>query len=164
MAIKNVARALAPWAYEGGPRSLVLTLKLRGSRTAAEPLIGAMAGCIRSAGLDADVVTWVPARSKDKKGRGFDHAEVLARGVAQRLGLPAAPLLARCGAQVDQVGLDRRQRWTNLTHAFRATGPISGPVLLIDDLVTTGATSSSCAGALRGAGASRVDLLVACRR
>ena len=164
MAIKDVTRAVAPWAYEGGPRSLVLALKLRGSRTAAEPLIAAMALCARRSGLDADVVTWVPARPKDKAARGFDHAEVLARGVADRLGLPAAPLLARRGVQLDQAGLDKRQRWTNLAGAFTATSRWNGTILLIDDLVTTGATAGSCATVLKAAGAARVELLVACRR
>lgn len=114
--------------------------------------------------MDADVVTWVPARNKDRALRGFDHAEVLARGVGARLGLPAAALLARRGHQLDQVGLDRTQRLLNLTSAFGALRSVGGSILLIDDLVTTGATARACAEALTGAGAGRLDLLVACRR
>lgn len=164
MAIEDVASAVAPWAYEGGPRRLILALKLRGLKAAATPLIDAMVRSSRLAALDADVVTWVPARSRDRAARGFDHAEVLARGVAARLGLPAASLLARRGHQVDQAGLDRARRLTNLASAFRAPGGVSGRILLIDDLVTTGATARSCAGALTAAGAARIDVLVGCRR
>ena len=164
MAIEDVTQAVSPWAYEGGPRSLVLALKLRGCRSAAAPLIGAMTQCARRARLDPELVTWVPARDRDKAVRGFDHAEVLAQGVAEGLGVPAAPLLARCGVQVDQAGLDRQRRWANLSGAFRARSRTTHSVLLVDDLVTTGATASSCAAVLKAAGASCVDLAVACRR
>lgn len=164
MAIKDVATAVAPWAYEGGPRSLILALKLRGLKGAADPLIDEMVRCSRLSGIDADAVTWVPARSRDVRARGFDHAEVLARGVASQLGLPADPLLARRGHQRDQAGLDRTHRLSNLTTAFVARGAMSGALLLIDDLVTTGATAASCARALESAGAGHVDLLVGCRR
>ena len=164
MVINGVARGLAPWAYEGGPRSLILALKVRGSRGAAGPLIDAMVRSARTARLDADTVTWVPARRKDKLARGFDHAEVLAVGVARGLGVPAAPLLRRRGHQLDQAGLDRKHRLTNLAKAFEAADPVSGTVLLVDDLVTTGATAACCAGALTAAGAERIDLLAACRR
>lgn len=163
MVIKDVTRAVAPWAYEGGPRSLVLALKLRGSKTAADPLIEAMTECARRTGLAGDAVTWVPARHQDKAERGFDHAEVLARGVAERLGLPAIPLLARRGVQIDQAGLDRRQRSLNLVGAFTTMSRLVNPVLLVDDVLTSGATASSCATVLKAAGATRIDLLVACR-
>lgn len=143
---------------------MVLALKLRGLRAAAAPLVEAMVGSARGGAMDADVITWVPARRKDRAVRGFDHGEVLARAVAARLGLPAAALLARRGHQVDQVGLDRTQRLLNLTSAFAAVRSVGGSILLIDDLVTTGATARACAEALTGAGAGRVDLLVACRR
>lgn len=164
MAIKDVVVAAAPWAYEGGPRSLVLALKLRGLKGAAGPLVDEMVGCCRRSGMQADAVTWVPARRRDIRARGFDHAEVLALGVATQLGLPADPLLARRGHQRDQAGLDRAHRLSNLATAFGARAAISGAVLLVDDLVTTGATAASCARALKSAGAARIDLLVSCRR
>lgn len=164
MAIKDVTTALSPWAYEGGPRALVLALKLRGLKQAAAPLIAAMVRCARTNCLDADLVTWVPARAKDRAKRGFDHAEVLARGVAADLGLVAAPVLTRRGHQLDQAGLDRIHRISNLSAAFAATTPLNGTILLVDDLVTTGATAASCAAALKASGARRVDVLAGCRR
>lgn len=162
--IRGVTRALAPWAYEGGPRSLILALKLRGLKTAAGPLIEEMARCATRAAVDAEAVTWVPARARDRTLRGFDHAEVLARGVASRTGVPAVPLLARRGYQADQAGLTRSERLSNLAAAFAARSAPPRSILLIDDLVTTGATAAACTAALKGAGAGRVDLLVACRR
>ncbi len=158
----GIRRAVAAWSYEGAPRSLVLALKVRGARSAAEPLADAMAGACRRGGVDARWITWVPARRDDARRRGFDHAEVLARGVAERLGLPAIPLLVRRGRQADQAGLSRLERLANLAGAFHATATPKGGVLLVDDLLTTGATARACAGALSSAGADVVDLAVAC--
>lgn len=161
--LSGITVAIAPWRYEGAARSLILALKLNAARAAAGPLIAAITASCRRAGVTADVVTWVPARREDATRRGFDHAEVLARGVAAGLGLPVARLLTRRGVQPDQTTLSRRQRLANLEGAFSATTPISSRVLLVDDLVTTGATAVACAGALRVAGAADVELAVASR-
>lgn len=141
---------------------MLLRLKLRHLTGAAEPLVAAMTTVARRALMDADHVTWVPARPRDISSRGFDQAEVLARGVAEQLGLPVSGLLTRQGVQRDQAGLDRARRMENLTGAFRATGRAHGRVLLIDDLITTGATAAACATALKAAGAADVTLLTAC--
>lgn len=159
----GIALAVAPWRYEGAPRSLILALKLRGARAAADPLVAAMTASCRRAGVTAECVTWVPARRQDAMRRGFDHAEVLAHGVADGLGLPASRLLIRRGTQPDQTMLTRGQRLANLDGAFCATRSLCGRVLLVDDLVTTGATAVACAGALGVAGAARLELAVACR-
>lgn len=157
----------AGWAYEGGPRSLVLALKLRHLRDAARPLVEAMVRAFYRHGLDAEVVSWVPARRRDLRTRGFDHAEVLARALAERVGLPTVALLERRGSQRDQSGLGREERSRNLHGAFRARETLLRPqpqrVLLVDDLLTTGATATACASALRATGVTRVGLLVACR-
>lgn len=161
--LDGIELSLAPWRYEGAPRSLILALKLRGRRGAAEPLSAAIARSCRTADLRATSVTWVPARGRDARRRGFDHAEVLARGVAAALGLPVGPHLTRRGIQADQAGLDRPARLANLAGAFVPRTGVDGPVLLVDDLVTTGATAVACAAALAAAGASDVELATACR-
>ena len=161
--IKDVTRTAAAWAYEGGPRALVLALKVGGLRGAAEPMGAALAVTCRRERLAPDVVTWVPARRRDISIRGFDHAEVLARALARRLGSPCRSLLGRRGSQPDQAGLDRARRLVNLRDAFKARESVAGRVLLVDDLVTTGATASACATALRRAGASGVDVAAVCR-
>jgi predicted amidophosphoribosyltransferase len=160
--VPRVDRILAPWAYEGAPRDLILALKLRGRRGAAEPLIAAMSRLAQASALRASVIAWVPGRRRDIRVRGYDHAEVLARGVANDLGLPALPLIRRVGDPPDQTTLSAEARHRNLKGAFVAT-PSRGNVVVIDDLVTTGATLAACSSALRATGATGVEALVPCR-
>jgi competence protein ComFC len=155
-------RVIAVWDYVGGPRALVLDLKLRGRRESAAPLIDGLCASAWRAGVLADAVTWVPGGRKGVRLRGFDHAEILARGVARRLGLPAARILAGTSSRRDQAALGAAERRSNLRDAFEAR-PCSGRWLLLDDVITTGATARACARALTAAGAAGVEVLVSCR-
>jgi competence protein ComFC len=157
----QVDRLVVPWRYDGAARSLILNLKLKGQRVAAEPLVEALAGEIARRGLKGTMLTWVPARRRDATGRGFDHAEILARALAGRLGLVAAGVLIRRAGRLDQASLPAAKRWANLKGAFYArTCPED--VVLVDDLVTTGATAGCCAHALRAAGATGVEVAAVC--
>ena len=155
-------RVIAVWDYAGAPRSLVLDLKLRGRRESAAPLIEGLWVRAGRSGVLADAVTWVPGGREGVRLRGFDHAEILARGVASRLGLPAVRLLAGRSGRRDQAALGAAERRSNLRNAFVAR-PCSGRWLLVDDVITTGATAGACARAVRAAGATEVEVLVACR-
>ncbi|MFP5298693.1 MAG: ComF family protein [Actinomycetota bacterium] len=161
VAPEHVDALWAAFRYSGAARKLVLDLKLHHLRPAAAPLATAMVDRMWTDGCEARVVTWVPGRPKDMLDRGFDHAHVLARRVARATGLPLRRLLHRVGEARDQTELDRQQRRENVIGAF-AGRDVRLPVLLIDDLVTTGATSGACATALKWAGAPRVEVLVAC--
>ncbi|MDQ4095825.1 MAG: ComF family protein, partial [Actinomycetota bacterium] len=119
---RPVSRLVVPWAYDGPVRSLVLDLKLRAARAAADPLVDAMAVEVWRRGLIGALLTWVPANRRDNGRRGYDHAEILARGLGIRLGLPAAPLLARSREALDQAGLGAKERRRNLDRAFAAQG------------------------------------------
>jgi len=141
--VDGSSSAVAAWQYAGAARTLVLDLKLTGRRAAAAPMIVALARAILRAGTSAEVVTWVPGRRRDTRARGFNHAELLGRGVAETLGLDARTLLRRRGYRPDQAAL-------------------SGAILLIDDLVTTGATARACTMSLRRAGAERVEVAAVC--
>jgi predicted amidophosphoribosyltransferase len=146
-------------------------LKYRNRRAAAGWLAAGMAalvaGWVDAAGLA--VVTWAPTTPARAARRGFDQAELLARPVARRLGLPCLPLLTRLPgpAQTGRSGPERR-----LPTGF-APGPAAarlGPgrspphVLVVDDVATTGATLAAAARVLRGAGAGQVSAVVAGRR
>jgi len=151
-----------PWSYEGAARDLVLACKLRSCRPAAAVLAVAVATRIQTTGTSADVITWVPGRRRDIRLRGFDHAELIARELGIRTGIPASCLLERAMDRPDQTTLSGHDRWSNLVGAFRVVDAPSR-VLLVDDLVTTGATAASCAGALRSAGSGRVEMAAPCR-
>lgn len=160
--VAGADRVLAAWVYEGAARSLVLSLKLSGSEPAAAALGEALARVVRARGIRGELIAWVPARRRDIRARGFDHAEAIARAVAARLGLRPAPLLTRCSPARDQAGLSRSERDENLSGVFSARR-FCGRVVLVDDLVTTGATARACVAALRRAGARGVEVLAACR-
>jgi predicted amidophosphoribosyltransferase len=159
---EGVDRMLVRWAYADAPRSLVLDLKARAVRSAGLPLGRGIADLIRRRGCEASVLTWVPGRARENRVRGFDHAELIAREVGRRLGLPCVPLLHRRVDVVDQTGLSRADRRRNLVGAF-GSGPVGGWVGLVDDVVTSGATAEVCAQSLKDAGAEGVELLAACR-
>ncbi|HEX8771251.1 MAG TPA: phosphoribosyltransferase family protein, partial [Acidimicrobiales bacterium] len=96
-------------------------------------------------------MTWAPTTGARRRERGFDQAELLARAVARRLGLPCRRLLRRRPGPA-QTGRDREGRQSGPAFTTRrVTGPAR--VLLVDDIVTTGATVSAAARALRAAGA-----------
>ncbi|MBW3616226.1 MAG: hypothetical protein KY446_00535, partial [Proteobacteria bacterium] len=105
-----------------------------------------------------EVVTWVPASPRGRRERGYDQGALLARGVARRLGRPALPLLRRPRRSTSQRGRSEQQRWDGVT--FQGRRQVSGRVLLVDDVVTTGSSLSHAAVTLRRAGASGVIGLV----
>jgi competence protein ComFC len=113
--------------------------------------------------LAPDLVYFVPSEKMKVKQRGFNPAELLALLIARHLGRPLERSLCKVKRTPDQDGLNGRQRWTNVQGAFAVSSDCSvhGRVLLIDDVLTTGATADCCARALVDAGADCVNVLVA---
>ena len=143
-------------AYEGAGRQLVTALKYRDARRVVPLLADALValagtGSSRSParGRPFDAVVWVPTSPGRRRARGFDQAELLAGAVAVRLGVPARRLLRRVGS-VPQTGRTRAQRLHGPT--FVVVGQVPSRVLLVDDVVTTGATLSAARSALLAAG------------
>ena len=147
--------------YTGPARDAVKSFKLLGERRTARWLAARMAPAARA--LDANVVTWVPATRASEAARGFNPAEELARPLARSIRRPARRLLIKRRETRDSAGLSREQRRANLYEAFLANGPARGHVILVDDILTTGATAGECAGVLAQAGATEVSLVTFAR-
>ena len=157
----GVDRWVAPFAYDGVMRELVARAKFRGRHAALHWLGACVAEAWMATGAPAPtVVTWMPAAPVRRRARGIDHARVLGRAVAAGLGVPAAALLTRrdAGAQTERALSDRRRG-----PVVAAVRPVTGTVMVVDDVATTGATLRVCARALRGAGAEQVVAATAAR-
>jgi ComF family protein len=161
-------KAAAYGSYEGGLRDLIHMLKYQGMRPAANVLGRMLAevldGLRPNIGDAKLIVVPVPLHIAKSRQRGFNQAELIAKVALKLAGsgenytlIPDA--LDRTRDTLSQIGLTRHQRRENLRGAFRVKHPeaIAGqPVLLIDDVFTTGTTASECSRILRRAGASQV--------
>jgi ComF family protein len=138
-------------------REVVHQLKYRRVRRLAQPLGRLMATHLEARPLAIDAVLAVPLHSQRLAERGFNQAEALAQEVARALGRPLSHGLERTRATGQQAHLDARQRADNVRGAFcwRAGVP-PRRILIVDDVLTTGATIGACAEALRESGAEAV--------
>jgi len=149
-------------AYEGVMRQLIHLYKYARIKTLAGPLADLLA---RAMPLDEsfDAIVPVPLHWFRKWRRGFNQAELLARSLSKRTGIPLAHALKRRKSTRTQAGLSNRARRENVTRAFHARAVEGKRLLLIDDVMTTGSTGAACALALKRAGAARVALLTVAR-
>jgi len=162
-------RARAVMRYDARGRALVLGFK-HGDRTEGAP---SYAAWLARAGAellaDAELLAPVPLHWRRQFARRYNQAALLAGALARHDGVPLVPdLLRRRRATPSQGHLSAAARARNVAGAFavdpaRAAGLKGRRVLLIDDVLTTGATAAACAAALRRAGAAGVDVLVLAR-
>ena len=148
-------------AYDADVRRLVAAWKERGLRLLAGSAADVVAD--RVSRPDAAALTFVPADPGRSAERGHHPAERFARALAARWELPCEPLLLRSGVARRQRGLSLAERRRNAAGAFAARRPVSGALVLVDDVYTSGATVSAAAAALRAAGAQRVDVVTFAR-
>lgn len=160
---KRPLRVLTPFAYRGGLRGTLHRFKFQGRRALSEPLGRQMARIFpREEAGSLDGVTWVPMTAKSRRKRGYDQSCLLAKVVARELSLPCLSLLEKLRETGVQHSLSKTKRAQNIRNAYGAAPDAAGKkILLVDDIVTTGATLAECARQLYRAGAKEVVCLCA---
>ena len=147
--------AWAPVAYQGPARALVRGLKFRGARGLADELAAAMAAGAPE-GLLQGVLVPVPLSRARLRERGYDQAGRLAYALAERTGLAVAAILERQGRPGRQSARGRGARLALAPGSVSARRSAPVRAILVDDVITTGATLAACAEVLRRAGAREV--------
>lgn len=156
-----VRACVSPLTYEGDVRKSLLRYKFGGATGYAKVYGRLVANTVREelAG-EYDFITWAPLSRKRLRARGYDQARLLARATAKEFGLPLTPTLVKQRNTQPQSGTgDAAKRRANIAGAYRMKkgADVTGKrILLMDDIVTTGATLSECARVLGKAGAEQV--------
>lgn len=151
---------LSATRYEGVPKQLIWKLKFERTMAGARPIADLIA--TRFEFISDVVMVPVPTSTNRVRQRGYDQTVLITKALARHAPLPFTSALIRLGQQ-QQHTASRQQRLTQLANAFRVVKPeaIQGKrVMLIDDVITTGATLEAAARALKQAGAKRVSALV----
>ena len=170
----SFSKARAAGIYAGTARALVRALKFERREPASYPLVDALAAVARREAWDtrADLVAAVPLHPRKRRERGFNQSDVLAHGIARACGLPFLDPLVRTRDTPPQGAATTLSRERNVEGAFalrgrrgsRSARRVAGKrVLLVDDVMTSGATLSECARVLKRAGALEVFALAAAR-
>jgi ComF family protein len=161
----HLALCASPLYYTGDVKKSLQRYKFHGAAAYCRIYGELMADCLTAHAIDADLVTWVPLSGKRLRQRGYDQARLLAEEVARRKNLECCCLLAKQKNNRAQSGVGSpEERARNVRGVYRCTGDASGKrILLVDDIVTTGATLSEAAGVLLAAGAESVTALTLAR-
>lgn len=152
-------------SYEGVLRELVHLLKYHGVDTLARPL-GALLASALPRDERFDLIVPMPMHWWRRWRRGYNQARLLAEELSRRTGIPSADVGSRTRRTAPQAGLSNAQRRRNVAGTFGVRGRerLKGRnVLVVDDVFTTGSTSSSFSLALKRAGAARVSVLALAR-
>lgn len=158
---EHFSQSVSAFRYDGAIRESLLRMKFGGCPNYAEFYGEQIARCVREQ-FDGrwDLISWVPISRKRRVGRGYDQAKLLAQAAARALGTQPVPTLRKIRDNKRQSRIaDFKQRRKNVEGVYRAREPerFRGKrVLLIDDIVTSGATLDECSRTLRKAGAKTV--------
>ena len=160
ISLKGIPRCTSLFRYEGNVRQAILRYKFHGLSFYNREFAALMTENLTDEELACDEVTWVPLSRKRKRTRSYDQAQLLAEELAAGRNVPCSCLLVKQRDAAPQSGSGgREERKANIRDAYRIKKGIDirrKTILLIDDIVTTGATLEECAAVLSAAGAACV--------
>jgi ComF family protein len=162
-------RARSAVRYEGAAGEALRALKYNQALWVADDLAAWLFACVQAEypGTGFDLITSVPLFSSRRRARGFNQSALLGEALGRRLRIPFRErLLRRIRPSVSQTGLTAPQRAANVCGAFRVgwfARPAGLRILLVDDVMTTGATVNACAKALKQGGAASVHVVTVAR-
>ena len=163
----HVSVCCSPFFYTDVVRASLLRFKFRGCTGYAEAYGEFLAKCIDENGISCDSITWVPLSRQRLRKRGYDQARLLAESLSKRTGFPCEPTLTKRRNNPPQSTIhSTEKRKKNVRNLFASLldADIKGKrFLLVDDIVTTGATLSACAEVLKKAGAAEIKAVTVTR-
>ena len=166
-ALSELESCISVLEYSGKVRRSILRYKFSGLSFYSSVYTDLMSSVLEREEYACDIVTWVPLSRKRLRSRGYDQARLLAEGFAGKAGLDCEVLLKKTRNTAPQSGTgSRAERKTNIRDAYsplRKEKIVGKTILLMDDIVTTGATLSECARVLKDAGAKQVKALTLAR-
>lgn len=157
---RGISACVSPFYYEGNVRESLLRYKFDGVSMYSPVYAKYVAKCIRENDLCYDVITWAPLSRARLRKRGYDQARLIAEEVSKLSGVPCERLLRKQRNNPAQSGTgsaEKRKANVSGVYAVAKGADISGRrVLIIDDIITSGATVSECARILKQGGAKKV--------
>lgn len=152
--------------YSNIMKDLILRLKYKSDFRAGELIGQLMIEFIENENIEFDVVTFVPMTARSYKKRGYNQSEFLGKIISKYFQVPLIKGIEKVLETGDQIGLDGTERWGNLSHCFKnsSSGEIKDKkILLVDDVITTGATAYFCGKILKESQCKSVTLLTAAK-
>lgn len=148
--------------YSGLSKELIGKLKYKSDFRAGEVLAKYMTEIIKNYSIDFDLVTYVPSSRAAMKKRGYNQSEYLAKSIGDKTNTKVIQLLKKNKETKDQIGLGGEERWINLQDCFEIINEEKlkcKKILLVDDVITTGATAFHCSKLMLEKGADNAYIL-----
>lgn len=140
--------------YEGLAREMVHRLKYKDKREIAVTIAAIMADNIRKEKIPYDVIVPVPISKKKLKKRGYNHVHIISLELSEILNIPVINCIDRVKDTDPQVLFNAHDRWYNVKDCFKCNSNVNGKrILLVDDIITSGATAHFCSQEIKKAGA-----------
>lgn len=148
--------------YSNIVKELIIRLKYKSDFACGEILAKYMLELVLSNELQFDLISYVPMTKKALKSRGYNQSEFLANCLAQSLNIPIVCNIIKTMDTKDQIGLSGEERWDNMKQCFESQENKfikNKKILLVDDVITTGATAFHCASCLKKRGNNHICIL-----